>query len=326
MEQHRTTRAPEAEAESPGRGRGSRHDGWSPTRFEADDFEQTRLLNDPRDRLIGELLREAQQLSDEQVDQILEYQQEHGVRFGVAAIRLGHATESNVLFALARQFHYPYAVEGSEAHNGELVVGTDPFGEQAERFRELRSQLIHGVLEPGADRRRPALAVVSPDVGDGKTFFAANLALAFSQLGGRTVIIDADLRTPRLHTLFGVDGSVGLSSVLAGRAKRQVVHRVPGIPSLYVMPAGAVPPNPLELVQGMPFSLLLREMTQKFEHVLVDTSAASHGADGRVAAIKCGAALAIGRQGKTRLPSLQELVVKLNRGATRMAGVVMNQW
>jgi Mrp family chromosome partitioning ATPase len=101
---------------------------------------------------------------------------------------------------------------------------------------------------------------------------------------------------------------------------------VPGIPSLYVMPAGAVPPNPLELVQGMPFSLLVREMTQKFEHVLVDTSAASHGADGRVAAIKCGAALAIGRQGKTRLPSLQELVGKLNRGATRMAGVVMNQW
>ena len=58
MESHRTTRTPEAEPDSPGKGRSSRQDGWSPTRFEADDFEQTRLLNDPRDKLIGELLRE----------------------------------------------------------------------------------------------------------------------------------------------------------------------------------------------------------------------------------------------------------------------------
>jgi protein-tyrosine kinase len=290
------------------------------------EFEETRMLNDPRNRTLGDLLREAQTLTDEQIQDVLAYQREHGVRFGVAAIRLGFSTEKDVLFALARQYRYPYALEGSENYNPELVVGTDPFGEQAESFRELRSQLLQGAMDMRAEGRRPALAVVSPDVGDGKTFFAANLAAAFSQLGGRTLIVDADMRTPRLHTLFGVDGQMGLSSVLAGRTKHQTVHRVPSIPSLYVMPVGAVPPNPLELVQGMAFSLLMREMTQRFDFVIVDTPAATHGADGRVIALKCGTSLAIGRQGKTRMPDLQRLVSKLNKGSSKLAGVVMNEW
>jgi protein-tyrosine kinase len=292
----------------------------------AEEFAETRLLNDPRDRLLGDLLCEARGLTPEQVDEILALQRETGVRFGVAAIRLGHSTERDVLYALARQYHYPFALEGSENYNPELVVGTDPFGEQAEVFRELRSQLIQGVMEPGSDGRRPALAVISPNVGDGKSFFAANLAIAFSQLGGRTLLVDADLRSPRQHDIFGVDPKTGISSVLSGRTKERVIHRISAIPSLFVMPVGAIPPNPLELVQGMPFSLLIREMTQKFDHVIVDTPAASHGSDCRVVAMKCGAALAIGRQGKTKMPELESLVSKMSKRSTKFAGIVVNQW
>ena len=91
--------------------------------------------------------------------------------------------------------------------HADLVAATDPFGEEAEAFRELRSQLLMGVLADGTARR--ALAVLSPDVGDGKTFFAANMAISFSQLGGRTLLVDADMRTPRQHLLFGVDSRPG---------------------------------------------------------------------------------------------------------------------
>ncbi len=295
-------------------------------RVPLDSFEETRMIDDPRDRLLGDLLREAKGLSGEQIDEVLGFQKEHGVRFGVAAVRMGLASEKDVLFALARQYRYPYAIEGSESYNPELVVGTDPFGDQAENFRELRSQLLHGVLEASSDGRRPALAVVSNDVGDGKSFFAANLAVAFSQLGGRTVLIDADMRTPRQHTIFGFESQSGLSDVLAGRTKQQVVHRVAGIPSLYVMPLGAVPPNPTELVQSISFGLLLREMTTKFDYVIVDTPAASHGTDGRVIAAKCGAAMAIGRIGTTKTPELKALLNKITKSRSRLAGVVMNQW
>jgi protein-tyrosine kinase len=291
-----------------------------------DGYEETRLLDDPRDRSLGYLLRESKGLNDAQIEEVLLYQKENGVRFGVAAIRLGFVTEKDVLYALARQYHYPFALEGTETYNQELVVGVDPFGDQAESFRELRSQLLHGVLEPVEGGTRPALAVVSPNIGDGKSFFAANLAVAFSQLGGRTVLIDADMRTPRLHALFGVDNQRGLSHVLAGRTSEQAVVRVAGIPSLFVMPVGAVPPNPLELVQSIAFSLLLKEMTEKFDYVIVDTPAAVHGSDCRVIAGKCGATMAIGRQDKTKIPEIQNLLTKIGKSKCRLAGIVLNQW
>jgi protein-tyrosine kinase len=292
----------------------------------ADDFEETRLIDDPRERQIGDLLREVQVLTEEQTQHVLDYQREHSVRFGVAAIRLGYSTEKDVLFALARQFKYPYAVKGDENMDAELVVGTDPFGEQAEAFRELRSQLLQGVMEQGADGRRPALAVVSTSEGDGKSFFAANLAVAFAQLGGRTVLIDADMRTPRQHELFKIDSSSGLSTVLAGRTKQQTVHRTAGIPSLYVMPVGVVPPNPLELVQGMGFSLMLHEMTEKFDYVIVDTPASCQGSDARVIAAKCGAALAIARRNKSRMDELRDLTKRLVRTNVKLGGIAVNEY
>jgi len=288
------------------------------------DFEET--VNTLQDQPIGAILRTQRGLSDEQVEQILLYQREHGVRFGEAAVALRLASQDDVLWALSQQFHYPFAPEGRPHHNSELVVAAHPFGDQAEAFRELRSQLMQGVLDTNADGPRRALAVVSPNTGDGKTFFAANLAAAFSQLGGRTLLVDADMRTPRQHALFGVDGSKGLSNVLAGRSESHVVHRVDDMPSLYVMPVGTVPPNPLELVQRPAFSLLLHELNNKFDYVLVDTPAAVHGADARVIAAKCGAALAIGRRGKTRMPDMHELVARLNKGPAKLAGVVMNEW
>jgi receptor protein-tyrosine kinase len=201
-------------------------------------------------------------------------------------------------------------------------VAADPFSVQAEAFRDLRSQLLMGVL--GADQPRRALAVVSPDKGDGKTFFAANMAVALSQLGSRTLLVDADMRTPRQHAVFGVDGATGLSGLLCGR-NEPAVSRVADLPSLYVLTVGTLPPNPLELVQGATFRLLMQELLKKFDHVLVDTPAAVHGADARVIAAACGAALAIGRQGKSHVAAMKALVDALSKGPSQLAGVVMNQ-
>ena len=80
----------------------------------------------------------------------------------------------------------------------------------------------------------------------------ANLAAAFSQLPGRTLIIDADLREPRLHEVFGVDQDVGLTGVLSGRAQPNVIKPVEHLPNLYMMPAGVLAPNPAELLQARP--------------------------------------------------------------------------
>ncbi|MBK1712495.1 polysaccharide biosynthesis tyrosine autokinase [Rubrivivax gelatinosus] len=276
------------------------------------------------DRAIGELMRESCQLPPEAVERTLAYQRQHGVRFGEAAVALGLVTRDDVLYALSRQFHYPVAPQDERRLGSELVVLNEPFSPQSESFRALRSQLLMRLFNDAEPRR--ALAVISPDAGDGKTYTAANVAVALAQLGGRTLLIDADLRGPRQHELFKLENRAGLSGILSGRSDSHVIKQIPGVSSLFVLPVGATPPNPLELVERPAFGLLMRELTAKFDHVVVDTPAAVHGADASVIAGRCGAALLIARQHRARVDDLSDLAGAIVGSAVRMVGIVVNEY
>lgn len=276
------------------------------------------------DRSIGSILADLRHLSADQVEKIVRHQRDKGLRFGEAAVALGFASNDDVMFALAQQFHYPYAAEDKRKANPELVVLNQPFGVQAESFRAIRSQIMMRLFNEGQERH--AIAVVSPESGDGKTFFAANLAVALAQLGGRTLLVDADLRHPRQHAVFGVDNQAGLSGILSGRAEAKVIQQVAGVPSLFVLPVGITPPNPLELVERPAFGLLMRELLAKFDHVVVDTPAACYGSDSAVIAARCGAALVVARKNQGRVTALQDLVANLSETPAKMAGVVFNEF
>ena len=276
------------------------------------------------ERRIGDLMRGPCKLTDKQVEWIANYQREHDLRFGEAAVELGVARREDVLWALSQQFHYPYAIDEKQV-NPELVIAANPFSDEAEIFRELRSQLLMGVMAP--DQPRRALAVVSPNVGDGKTYLASNLAAAFSQLGGPTLFIDADMRTPRSQDIFGIKmNRSGLTAMLSDRAEEGLIQRSSQLPSLYVLPVGAIPPNPLELIQRPAFAQLVQEMVGKFDHVVVDTPASTHGADARAIAAICGAVLVVGRRDRSRMKAMNSLVSALARSPTKLAGVVMNEY
>jgi len=276
------------------------------------------------ERAIGDILSELRSLTAEQVESILAYQRERGVRFGAAAVALGLASPDDVLFALAQQFHYPYAAESQRLLSPELVALNQPFSHQAEAFRSIRSQLIMRMNGDGEPRR--ALAIISPDPKDGKTFFCANIAVTLAQLGGRTLVVDADLRNPRQHEVFGVENSSGLSGVLSGRAESHVIHQVAGTSNLFVMPVGITPPNPSELVERPAFALLLRELMTKFDHVIVDTPAAVYGADASVIAARCGAALVVARSNTSRVEALQDLVETIATTPAKLTGVIVNEF
>jgi chain length determinant protein tyrosine kinase EpsG len=297
-----------------------------PPRPEDDeDFEGDDSPADHADRTVGELIAEVRDLPPDQIERIVAYQREHNVRFGEAAVALNLVSSDEVVQALSRQFHYPYSVTPPQAaESTELVAATNPFSDQAERFRELRSQLIMGVA--AHDQPRRALAVVSPEIGDGKTFIAANLAVSFSQLGERTLLIDGDMRTPRLHLLFGFDQSNGLSNLLSGRSGRSVIQEVDQLPALYVMPVGAIPPNPSELLQRATFEILLQQLLTRFDRIVVDTPAAKHGSDAQIIAAKSGAVIVVGRKRRSRLSTMQALLTKLGKGPGVVAGVVMNDY
>ena len=280
--------------------------------------------NELAGRSIGSIISETRNLGAEQVEKILKHQREKGIRFGEAAISLGYASIDDVMYALSQQFHYPYAAQSQRQANPELVTLNKPFGVQAESFRAIRSQLIMRLFNEGQQRR--AIAVVSPDSGDGKTFFAANLAVTLAQLGGRTLLVDADLRGPRQHEVFGIPNNAGLSGILSGRAESKVIQQVPGVPTLFVLPVGIKPPNPLELVERPAFGLLMRELLTKFDHVVVDTPAAKYGSDYAVISARCGAALVIARKDSARVIELEEMVATIGESPAKLAGVIVNEF
>ena len=276
------------------------------------------------ERSIGDIIAELRNLNADQVAKVLKHQTETGVRFGEAAVALGLASKDDVLYALSQQFHYPYAPEEKRKLSPDLVALNEPFSPRAESFRALRSQLMMRLYGEGETPR--AVAVISPDAGDGKSYTASNLAVALAQLGGRTLLVDADMRSPRIHEIFLLKNQSGLSSILSGRADKQVIQQVPGLPGLFVLPVGTTPPNPLELVERPAFGLLMRELAGKFDHVVVDTPAAVYGADAAVIASRCGSALLVARKDSSRVHALRELVASLQGAPVKMAGVVYNEF
>lgn len=281
---------------------------------------------------LGELLPVP--LTEADADRIADYQRARGLRFGQAAVALRLASQADVDWALSQQYGYAWVREGEDAGSPELVQAHAPFDATAEAFRDLRAHLMN---QPELARR--ALAVVSTRAGDGRSFVAANLAIAFSQLGANTLLVDADLRRPRQHALFGLQGKPGpsgvpglpessglpgLADLLAGRGTRHMVRKVPHLPGLHVLPAGAPPPNPLELLQRPNLAVLLGDVVRAFDYVIVDTPAAAAGADARVVATACGAALAVARKDHTPMAALQDLADALLRLRAHLAGVVFN--
>src|SRR5213594_2318630 len=229
------------------------------------------------DRRIGSILAEEGKLGVEGIEQVMQLQQTDGLRFGEAALRLRLITEDDLRCAVAKQYDLPHLLPGNESISNELVVAYEPFHPRAEELRALRTQLLIRWSKAGVKQR--VLAIVSPGPGEGRSYVAANLAVAFSQLGERALLIDADLRTPRQHRIFNVPDRIGLSSVLSGRADRGAVVPVSEFGSLSLLPAGACPPNPQELLLRPSFAALLDELRIDFDVILFDTPPAKLYAD-----------------------------------------------
>jgi chain length determinant protein tyrosine kinase EpsG len=276
------------------------------------------------DRSIGAILIDSGRLAPEDAEHILRKQKEEGLRFGEAAIKLGLLKEEDIQFALARQFDYPYLVPGESNVNKELVAAYQPFSSQVEALRALRSQLMLRWFNGLPDRR--AISVVSPGRKEGRSYLAANLGVVFSQLGERTLLIDADLRNPRQHQLFGLANRVGLSQMITGRADEAAIERVPAFMDFSVITAGSIPPNPQELLSRASFSNLLAMLSGRYDAIIIDTPAADEGADSQTVAVRTGAALLVARQNTSYLGDLQDLSDSLHHSTTAVVGVVLNDF
>ena len=276
-------------------------------------------------RSLGGILIDSGLLKPEDIERILLLQKEKNLRFGEAAVRLGLLSEADVQYALSRQFSYAYlrsTGNDKKPVSDELIAAYQPFSPRVEELRALRTQLMLRWFDK-ADQHQ-VLTVIGAGRGDGRSRLAANLAIVFAQLGERTLLIDADLRNPRQHELFYLANKIGFSTVLAGRSREEAIVRIPDLAGLCVLPAGPVPPNPLELLNRLNFDELMIQAKSNFDIVIVDTPALAVGEDAALIAVRIGAAIAIARNGHTRADAFGGMVQDLMNAGVNVVGSVLN--
>ena len=196
-------------------------------------------------------------------------------------------------------------------HRELLVVGGQHRSVMAEQIRQLRASLQRG---PGAEADQLPLSQLllctSSISGEGKSFISLNLGASLALLRQPTVIVEMDMRRPRLHQWFGLANTVGLSSYLNGEATlEQIIQPVPGYPNYFIIPSGPLPADPSELLSGPLAAQLLTQLRGRFRYVVLDAPPVGIVADAQVVAPYVDETLFVVRHGVTPRQSLKQLDV-----------------
>lgn len=232
-------------------------------------------------------------------------------------------SHADVEEALAIQFGYSSSRASALALPDKVTSAVNPYSPFAEALRGLRSQLMTRWFDgPG----RSTLAITSVDRGDGKSFVCANLGVAFSQIGQRTLVIDGDLRHPTQHLNFGLRNQMGLSGILSGRAGLEEVMEFPTLPNLAVLPSGPQPPNPQELLGREIFMDLLQTLSGHYDVILIDTPSAQEASDAMVIGQRAGASLIVGRRNRTKASEISQLASVMASSNIVLLGASLNEY
>jgi receptor protein-tyrosine kinase len=258
------------------------------------------------DKPIGAILLEAGLIRLEDVEPIVAHARARDLRFGDAAVALGLLKADVLRQALAFQFDYPVVSPGASRISREVIAAYSGQHPVLEDLRALRNQILVRWL--GADEpRNKVVAILSASRGEGRSFVAANLAVTFSQMGHRTLLVDADLRHPRQHQLFGIPHHSGLSAMLADRMVISPVHKLAELRDLSVIPCGGLPPNGGDLLSRGSFAEFLAEFAKAYDVVILDTPAAQDGPEAQMIAARARGCVLVARRNHTDFDAINEL-------------------
>ncbi|MFE1645843.1 polysaccharide biosynthesis tyrosine autokinase [Microbacterium sp. P01] len=205
-----------------------------------------------------------------------------------------------------------------KAKSRPLIVHADPMSPRAESFRALRTNLQF--LDMGG---RASFVITSSVPSEGKSTTTINLAIALADAGKRVALIDADLRKPKVAEYLGIEGGAGLTDVLIGRARVGDVMLPWGERSLYVLPAGKIPPNPSELLGSSQMQTLLEVLERDFDVVLCDAPPLLPVTDAAILAKATSGAIVAVSAGRTNRHQLSGAIDALNTVGAKVAGVVL---
>jgi len=201
-----------------------------------------------------------------------------------------------------------------------LVMETVPFSPHAEEFRRLRANLLFVDVATASH----SVVITSAVPSEGKTTTAANLAIAMADAGSRVLLIDADLRNPSVARTMGLDGDQGLTTMLIGKAGFDDVAQRWRDGTLWVLPAGPVPPNPSELLGSKAMEQTFADLTARFDYVLVDSPPILPVIDALILNKLTGATLLVVSLDRIRKRSLAQALKALHTAGTHLSGFALN--
>ncbi|CAN5517692.1 exopolysaccharide regulatory tyrosine autokinase VpsO [soil metagenome] len=191
----------------------------------------------------------------------------------------------------------------------------------AEAFRAIRTNVLFSAADEGAR----SLVITSTGPGEGKTMVAANLAIGFAQAGQRVILIDADMRRPRVHDMFGQPQEPGLSNLMVGHAVASSTIRKSGVPGLWLLTAGRIPPNPAELLGSQRFREFIQLLSQHFDSVIIDSPPIMAVTDAAVAASAASGIVFVVGAEMTSRHAAGAAIEQLQNGHPRFLGAVLNR-
>ena len=214
----------------------------------------------------------------------------------------------------------PRVLPGKDGAPQELVVHHQPRSAMAECLRAVRTNLLF--MSP--EKPLKTILVTSSGPSEGKTTTSIALAVTMTGSGSRVLLVDADMRRPRVHRIFGLQSSAGLSSLILGEVGMAEAIQPSGIPSLDVLPCGPVPPNPAELLHTAAFQRILGELSTRYDRIIFDSPPVGVVADAAVISTLADGALVVLKAGVTSRDLAAQSVKHLRDVNARVFGAVLN--
>jgi polysaccharide biosynthesis transport protein len=210
-------------------------------------------------------------------------------------------------------------IEKSESPT--LITYARPQSEAAEAYRALRTSILLSSF--GAPPK--VILVTSAMPQEGKTTVSANSALVLAQRGSRVLLVDADLRRPAVGKLFGIRSRGGLSTLISGSDKvEDVVLPCPEVPTLWILPAGPIPPQPAELLGSSVMKDLIAHWRDSYDHVIIDTPPCLSVTDAVLLSPEADRVILVARSGQTTKAALRRACAVLLQVNARVMGIVLN--
>jgi capsular exopolysaccharide synthesis family protein len=214
----------------------------------------------------------------------------------------------------------PSIEHGKADSERDLFVHHNPKSAAAECLRSIRTNLLF--MSPEKPLR--TILVTSSGPSEGKTTTAVSLAQIMADGGSRVLLMDADMRRPRLHQIFGVSKDAGLSSLILGEGSVEEAVRETAIPNLSILPCGPIPPNPSELLHTPAFGALLSTLASRYDRVIIDSPPAGVVSDAVVVSTRVDGTALILKGGRTSRDAAVRTVRALHDVNARMLGAVLN--